>query len=308
MLVSIVVPMYNTRDCISDLYKRLADTMEKRGWQFELVCVDDKSPQNDWEIVIQLADKDSRVKLIKLVRNFGQQAAISAGLTFTKGDWIIVMDADLQDSPEDIPKLVEMGLEGYNVVFALRNMRKDNWLKKLYSWSFHKVFKLLSRMDTDTRIGNFGAYSRKVIDAFLSLKESFRGFNMLVSWLGFDYVCVGVDHQERRIGKTSYTFRKGFLLALDAFVAFSDTPLKLTALCGLIISIMSMVVGCVFLIRFFLGYTMLLGWTSLILSIWFLSGMIIMIIGLIGLYLGKTFAETKGRPHYLVDSTVNIDE
>ncbi|MDD4309064.1 MAG: glycosyltransferase family 2 protein [Candidatus Cloacimonetes bacterium] len=308
MLISVIIPFYNTRECVRPLYDRLLTTLNRSGWQFELICVDDKSPQKDWEVIEDLAQADKRVKLVRLVRNFGQQAAISAGLAKSCGDWVVVMDADLQDKPEEIPNLLHKAMEGYNIVFALRGRRKDTWLKKLYSWMFHRMFKLLSGMETDTRIGNFGVYSRKVINAFLTLKEGFRGFNMLVSWLGFDYTCIDVDHQERIIGKSSYTFKKGLLLAMDAFVAFSDTPLKLTALSGFILAFISMLVGIIFLIRFFLGYTLLLGWTSLILSIWFLSGVIIMIMGIIGLYLGKIFAETKNRPHYLIDYTINIDE
>ena len=308
MLLSVIIPFYNTRDCVDPLYAALVASLAKIGCQFELICVDDRSPQNDWKQIQAIAEIDKRVKLIRLVRNFGQQAAISAGLAKSRGDWIVVMDADLQDKPEEIPNLLNKALEGHNIVFARRAKRKDTWLKKLYSWLFHRLFKLLSGIETDSTIGNFGIYSRKVIDAFLSLKEGFRGFSMLVSWLGFDFACLDVEHQDRSIGKSSYTFKKGVLLALDAFIAFSDTPLKLTALLGFGLAALSMFVGIIFLIRFFLGYTLLMGWTSLVLSIWFLSGIIIMIMGIIGLYLGKIFAETKNRPSYLIDWTINLDE
>ena len=308
MLISVVIPFYNTRECVRPLYERLSKVLFGIDEQNEIICVDDGSPQADWEVISQLAKVDPRVKLIKFIRNFGQQTAITAGIEAARGDWVVVMDADLQDSPEEILRLFEKAGEGYDIVYARRAKRRDSVLKKIYSRLFHNLFKFLTGIDMDRTIGNFGIYNRKTIDAFLTLHERFRGFGLLVAWMGFRYTAIDVEHNERNIGKTSYNIRKGVMLALEAFIAFSDKPLKITALLGLSISAMSFVIGVLFLIRGILGYTTIIGWTSLIISVWFLGGIIILIIGIIGLYLGKIFDETKKRPHYLIDYTENIDE
>lgn len=272
-----------------------------------MICVDDCSPQKDWEIIQQLSLKDEKVKLIKFTRNFGQQTAITAGIDHATGDWVVVMDGDLQDKPEEIPALYRKALTGYDIVYARRVKRKDTFLKRIYSKLFHMVFSFLTGIEMDETIGNFGIYSRKTINSFLNMKESFRGFGLLIAWMKFRSSSITVEHQERSIGKTSYNTFKGLRLALNAFIAFSDKPLKLTTLFGLGLSGMAFSLGAVYLIRGLLGYNAIIGWTSLIISVWFLGGIMILLIGVIGLYLGKVFDETKKRPHYIVDFSVNID-
>lgn len=307
-MISIVIPFYNTRDTFDLLYQRIKESLQGNGLSFEMICVDDGSPQRDYEIIQKTAKQDERIKLIKLSRNFGQQTAITAGIEYAQGDWIVVMDADLQDRPEEIPRLLAKANEGFPIVYARRVSRHDSRLKKVYSLLFHRVFKILTGIRTDNTVGNFGIYHRKVIDAFLGMKESFRGFGLLVAWMDFKHAYIDVDHQERTIGKTSYSFSKGFLLALNAFIAFSDKPLKITALIGFGLSVLAMIIGVVYLIRGILGISAIIGWSSLMISIWFLGGIIIMIMGIMGLYLGKIFEETKKRPLYLVDFLMNIDE
>lgn len=308
MKISVVIPSYNTRDCIVPLYQRLGKVLEQLDGSYEIICVDDCSPQNDWEVIKQLSQMDEQVKLIKFTRNFGQQAAITAGIDHATGDWVVVMDGDLQDKPEEIPMLYRKALTGFDVVYARREKRKDTIVKRIYSWLFHKTFSFLTGIQMDETIGNFGIYSRKTIDAFLLMRERFRGFGLLIAWMRFKSTSITVDHQERVIGKTSYNFLKGWTLALDAFIAFSDKPLKIMALFGLGLSALSFAIGVIYLIRGMLGLTSIIGWTSLIISVWFLGGMIILLIGVIGLYLGKVFDESKKRPHYIVEFTSNLSK
>lgn len=307
MKISVVLPFYNTRDYTAELYQRLARSLNAEGVDWEMICVDDCSPQKDWEVISLIGEQDTRVKLIRFVRNFGQQTAISAGLAVSQGDWVVVMDADLQDRPEEIPRLLAKALEGYQIVYARRVVRKVSPLKKIYSKVFHIIFEFLTGIKMDDTVGNFGIYGRQTVDTFLSMKERFRGFGLLISWIGQPSASIQVEQQKREGGKSSYTFRKGLSLAVDAFIAFSDKPLKILAISGFALSLLAFGVGIAFLIRGLLGYTEIVGWTSLIISIWFLSGVTIFIIGVLGLYLGKVFDEVKGRPHYIVDMTLNLD-
>lgn len=307
MLVSVIVPCYNTRDSIDVLHDRLAKVADT-GMVCEFIFIDDHSPQQDFLAITELCKNDSRVKLVRLSRNFGQQAAISCGLRHSSGDWVIVMDADLQDRPEEIPSLYNKALEGYDVVFSKVESRNDGFLKRFFSNLFYSIFAYFTGSTGNHGIRNFGIYSRKVVDAFLSLDEQFRGFALLVRWLGFRSTVIEVQHDRREIGRSSYNFMKGLNLAIDSILTFSDKPLRITTMSGFVVSFMSIMAGIVFLVRGLLGYRVVLGWTSMILSIWFLSGFTVFCIGLIGLYVGKVFNETKRRPHYLVDYTINIDE
>ncbi|MDP3115389.1 MAG: glycosyltransferase family 2 protein [Candidatus Cloacimonadaceae bacterium] len=305
-LISVVIPLYNTRDCLEMLYSRLLESLNETLADFEIIFVDDNSPQADHILISKISKKDERVKLVKLSRNFGQQAAISCGISYAKGDWVVVMDADLQDRPEEISSLYQKALEGYDIVFTEVNSRRDNIIKKLYSKAFHTLFAYLTGSMANYGMRNFGIYSRKVVDAFLTLEEQFRGFALLVRWLGFNSATIQIQHDKRETGKSSYDFSTGLSLALDSWVTFSDKPLRITVSAGFLISLISFMIGLFYLLRALLGYRVVLGWTSLILSVWFLSGFTVFCIGLIGLYIGKVFKETKKRPHYLIDYTENL--
>lgn len=308
MILSFVIPCYNTANSLEQLYHQIKLQVEKIGTDFEIIFIDDCSPQEEYLKIEKLASIEKRVKLVKFVRNFGQQRAISAGIKLSKGNWVIVMDADLEDDPRYIPLLLQKAQEGNDIVFARRMNRNHSHSKKLHSRIFHTLFDFLTGIKTDATIGNYGIYSRKVIDVFNTMDEQFRTFGLLVSWLGFPYVCIDVEHGARSSGKSSYSFMKGFILALDAMIAFSQKPLKLTVVSGFIITFLSAVLGIIFLIRWLLVGIPIVGWTSIVLSIWFLGGFIIMTLGVLGLYIGKIFEETKNRPHYVIDYTVNIEK
>jgi len=307
-MLSIIIPCYNTRECITALYESIKNILGHNKIAYEIIFIDDKSPQKDYEVVKHLSQIDSSVKLIKFVRNFGQQNAISAGLKISKGDWVIVMDADMQDDPIYIPQLYSKVQEGYDIVFAKRINRKHSFIKILESRVYHLCFNWLTGMDTDTTIGNYGIYSRKVVNEFNNMNEQFRGFGLLVKWMGFNCAYIDVEHGKRYTGKSSYNFHKGIIHAFNAMIAFSQRPLKFTVLMGFGITFIAMVVSIIFIIRWLLGEVAIVGWTSIVLSIWLIGGLNIIILGIVGLYIGKIFEETKQRPHYIIDYMVNINE
>lgn len=308
MILSFVIPCYNTANSLEPLYKQIKLQAERISQDFEILFVDDCSPQLEYLQIEKIASIDKRVKLVKFVRNFGQQRAISAGIKLSKGDWVIVMDADLEDDPSYIPLLLQKAQEGNDIVFARRMNRTHSHTKKLYSKIFHNLFDFFTGIKTDTTIGNYGIYSRKVIDIIKTMNEQFRTFGLLLAWLGFPYACIDVEHGARYSGKSSYSFMKSYILALDAIIAFSQKPLKLTAISGFIITLLSLVLGIIFLIRWIFVGIPIVGWTSIVLSIWFLGGFVIMTLGVLGLYIGKIFEETKNRPHYVIDYTKNIEK
>ena len=307
-MLSIIIPCYNTRECITALYESIKNILGHNKIAYEIIFIDDKSPQKDYEVVKHLSQIDSSVKLIKFVRNFGQQNAISAGLKISKGDWVIVMDADMQDDPIYIPQLYSKVQEGYDIVFAKRINRKHSFIKILESRVYHLCFNWLTGMDTDTTIGNYGIYSRKVVNEFNNMNEQFRGFGLLVKWMGFNCAYIDVEHGKRYTGKSSYNFHKGIILAFNAMIAFSQRPLKFAVLIGFGITFISIIVSIIFIIRWLLGEVAIIGWTSIVLSIWLIGGLNIIILGIVGLYIGKIFEETKQRPHYIIDYMVNINE
>lgn len=305
--ISIVVPTYKGEASLPELYNRLKNTLEKITSDFEIILVNDYSPQKDWEVIKQLGTKDERVKGINLSRNFGQHFAITAGLEASKGEWIVVMDCDLQDKPEEIIKLYNKAQEGCDIVLAKRIRRTDNFFKKLFSKIFYAVLGYITNTKQDSSIGNFGIYNKKVIDSVCSMKDSIRYFPTMIRWVGYKYTSVPVEHAESKGGKTSYTFKKLVNLALDVMLAFSDKPLKLTVKIGLTFSILAIIFTIINIIRYLKGDIEVLGWTSLVVSIWFLSGMIIFVLGVVGLYVGKTFEKVKDRPLYIVSEKINID-
>ena len=307
LLVSIVVPTYKGAESLSELHERIVDTFEKMDCQFELLIVNDNSPHDDWGVVSKIADSDKRVKGLNLSRNFGQHNAITAGLAHATGEWIVVMDCDLQDQPEEIQRLLDKALEGYDVVLAQRKRRKDSFLKKTFSRVFYSVLGYLTDTKQDASIGNFGIYHKKVIDAILSMHDSTRYLPTMVKWVGFKSIGLPVEHSERLYGSTSYNFKRLVLLALDVILAFSYKPLKLVIKLGLGISFSAIVFAIYTIYRFLNDEINVPGWSSIMVSIWFFSGLIIFLVGVVGMYVGRIFERVKDRPLYLIRETLNMD-
>jgi dolichol-phosphate mannosyltransferase len=304
-LISVVSPVYGCSTSIHELYIRLRETLEKISPQFEIILVNDASPDDVWTHISAIARKDQRVKGINLSRNFGQHNAISAGLDYCTGEWVVVLDCDLQDQPEEILKLYEKASEGFDIVLGRRQIRYDNYFKKLRSRVFYFLLAYLTETQQDHTIGNFGIYNRKVIESIHRMKDHIRYFPALVRWVGYRSAAIEIDHAGRKHGETSYSFRKLANLALNTLLSFSDKPLRITVKFGLVISFGSLLIALYVFLLYISGEVSISGWTSLILSFWFLSGIIIFLLGLVGLYVGKTFEKVKDRPLYLIKETVN---
>lgn len=298
--ISVVIPVYKAEKCLHPLYERLKISLETITQDFEIILVEDCGGDISWNIIVELAQNDSRVKGIQFSRNFGQHYGITAGLDYCNGDWVIVMDCDLQDPPEEIPRLYAKAQEGYDVVLARRGQRKDPPLKRLTSWLFYKIFNYFTELDYDGEVGNFRIISRQVAENFSLMREQLRFFGGLIDWMGFPTASIDITHDKRYEGKSTYTFAKLWKLATDTIIAYSDKPLRLAIKLGFIISIISFIYGIYIAVKVIFYGSPVTGWSSLIVSLYFLGGIIICILGILGVYLGKTFDETKKRPLYLV--------
>lgn len=304
---SVVVPFYRGEAMFSELYHRLCTVFSLMEKTYELIFVNDASPDQGEMIIAEYAARDERCKLISFSRNFGQHYAIMAGLKFARGEWIVVMDCDLQDRPEEIPCLFEKAKQGYDIVFAHRTERKDSLIKKLESAAFYFTFNLLSDIKMDRGVANFGIYHRKVVRAVLSLGDKIKFFPIMVRWTGFKQATVSVQHDNRYAGGSSYTLKKLFTLAFDNIISFSDKPLRLCVIFGSLLLFLSVVVFFFYLTLYLLGKITVMGYASLILSLWCLIGAVLLTLGLHGCYLGKVFNQVKDRPIYVIDKTINVE-
>jgi dolichol-phosphate mannosyltransferase len=303
MEISIVIPVYKAEQIIDELVTRLTRSLSAITSSYEIILVEDGGPDKSWDKIVFHAAKHAEIKGISLSRNFGQHHAITAGLDASKGSWVVVMDCDLQDQPEEIAGLYAKAKEGYDIVFARRAQRQDTFFKRMSSKVFYGVFAYLSGIPQDNSIANFGIYSRKVIDTINSMREPMRAFAPMARWVGFNRTAIDVTHAERFAGESSYSWSKLFNLALDFAMAYSDKPLKLTIKLGISISILAVLYTLYNIVLYNMGIITLTGYTSLIVSIWFLSGLIIFTLGIIGLYIGKMFEGIKNRPLYIIDKT-----
>jgi dolichol-phosphate mannosyltransferase len=300
MKISVVTPVYKAENCIEVLHERLGKELKKLTDDYEIIFVNDSSPDNSWKVIEKICSKDNKAKGINLARNFGQHHAITAGLDYAEGDWVVVMDCDLQDRPEDIKKLYLRAQEGFDVVFGQRTERKDGLLKKLSSDIFYICYNYFTDSKYDGSVANFSISRSIVIKNFRRMKEHSRSFPLFVKWMGFNIGFVEVTHSKRLEGKSSYSFHKLFNLAINSIVSQSDKPLRLAIKVGFILSSFSIIYAVFLILRHALYDVNVEGWTSLMVSIFFLSGLLLANMGVLGLYIGKIFEETKGRPIYIV--------
>jgi len=303
--LSIVSPVYRAESMVENLVREVTASISPITEDFELILVEDFSPDDSWARIKEQCARDERVKGVKLSRNFGQQYAINAGLHAARGEWIIIMDCDLQDRPDELPRLYAKAGEGFEIVIARRMDRKHGWLKRTSSYLFNLVFGFLTNTKLDHSTANFGIYHRKAVDAVLAMGDYTRYFPTMIQWVGFRKTLLDVAHGEREEGESSYSWGKLLALAFDTIIAFSDRPLRITTTFGLIISSISALVGVFYLVANLLGYIDEPGFTSIIISLWFLAGVIIFILGVIGLYLGKTFDQVRNRPNFIVEERLN---
>lgn len=306
-LFSIVSPVYKAERIVSELVRRIQASVSSITEDYEIVLVCDGSPDNSWLAILDECGKDSRVKGINLSRNFGQHYAITAGMRYVAGEWIVLMDCDLQDRPEEIPNLYRKACEGYDIVQSRRVDRKDGYFKRLSSTLFHKVFDWLSGMKTDKAISNLGIYRRKVIDAFNSMQEASRSFGTLLSYVGFRKCTIDVQHSGRFEGKSSYSFRTLMKLMADITISNSNKPLRFIIGFGFFFSAISFLLALYNVFAHYVGIVTLQGFTTTVFSIWFVGGVILIVLGVLGLYIGKIFTQVKERPLYIVSEEVNIN-
>ena len=304
--ISVVSPVYQAEKIVQELVVQLHKNLRELTGDYEIILVNDASPDDSWSAIAAESIKDKRVKGINLSRNFGQHYAITAGLSFAKGDWVVVMDCDLQDRPDEIPNLYRKAQEGYDSVFAQRFERQDKFLKRFFSKMFYSLFSYLTDTKQDPTVANFGIYNRKVIDAILSMKDYIRFFPTMVQWVGFRKFYLPVQHADRFEGKTSYNFKSLMRLALNNIIAFSDKPLRLTVKMGFIISLFSFLLAVYNIFARFAGIIHVEGFTTTVFSIWFVGGLTLAILGIVGLYVGKTFENVKKRPTYIITEQINV--
>lgn len=301
--ISVVIPVYKAERCLNELYSRLNSSLENISKHYEVILVEDCGGDNSWNIIQELSKADARVKGLQFSRNFGQHYGITAGLDVASGDWVVVMDCDLQDAPEEIPRLYAKAQEGYDIVLASRTNRQDKFFKKLTSKMFYRVLSYLADTEYDGSHGNFRIMSKNVVDNFKTMREQLRFFGGLVQWMGFPTTSLEVIHHERFEGQSSYTFKKLFKLATDTVIAFSDKPLRVAVKLGFLMSFFSFAYGAYILAHAVIYGSSVQGWSSLIVSMYFIGGIIISMLGVIGIYLGKAFDQMKNRPLYIVRRT-----
>ncbi|WP_051295243.1 glycosyltransferase family 2 protein [Azonexus hydrophilus] len=300
---SVVVPVYGCSSCLYELHERLRSSLRTITENYEIILVNDASPTASWEVICELSKQDSRVRGINLSRNFGQHYAITAGLDFSRGDWVVVMDCDLQDQPEEIIKLYRKAQEGFDLVVGRRINRQDGYFKKLGSRWFNLIFDYFTGSQLDNRIGNFGLYSKRVVNSIRSMREQNRSFGLFAYWVGFRRAEIDIIHAARKEGRSGYTLRRLVNLAIDSIVAHSNALLMLTIKTGFLMAVGSVLFSLWLAVRYFISGGGVTGWTSLMVSIYFTAGLMITCIGVVGLYIGKIFNEVKGRPLYIVQST-----
>lgn len=308
MHLSIVSPIYKGEKMLNELVRRIEDNVSSITDDYEIILVNDQSPDNSWNVIQDICAEDRHVKGVNLSRNFGQHYAITAGLSKTEGEWVVVMDCDLQDRPEEIPHLYAKAQEGYDSVFAQRTVRQDTWFKRFQSKCYHTVLDFLTGTKSDGSVANFGIYNRKVIDAVLSMGDAIRNFPRMAQWVGFRKAYVPIQHAERAEGTSGYTLFKALGLAFNTMIGFSDRMLMLVLQLGFVIFLISIAIAMFYLLKYLFGGIAVSGFTTLIISIWLLSGINIMIVGVVGLYIGKIFDRVKKRPVFIIDNELNFDD
>ena len=308
MKLSVVSPVYMGEKMINELISRIEQSVRTITDDYEIILVNDKSPDNSWLEITRHCSCNRHIKGIDLSRNFGQHYAISAGLAHCSGDWIVVLDCDLQDRPEEIPNLYNKAIQGWDIVQARRCHKKFGIWKRFSSWFFHKVFNWLSGLDSDESIGNYGIYSHKVIEEVNKMPEIARSFGSLTSYVGFRSTVIDVEHAPRAEGRSSYSFSKLFKLAFNIVISNSNKPLRLAVSLGLFMSTISFVLAIYNILAKWLGIIQVAGYTTTVFSIWFVGGLLLLLMGIIGLYIGKIFDQVKGRQIYIISEKLNFDE
>lgn len=306
--ISVVIPEYMGESMLQELLERLHLNLRKITENYEIILVNDCSPDNVWESIKKVCEKDKQVIGLNLSKNYGEHYAISAGLRYAKGEWVVVMDCDLQNRPEDIPALYSKALEGWDVVHARRVHKQFGFWKKMSSTVFHACYDWMSGHKSDETIAEFGIYSGRVIAEYNKLIEVARSFNFLIEFLGFKVTTLDVQHDPRADeGGSSYTLTKLIKLATDSIIADSNKPLRMAVGIGFAMSLISFLLALYNVVAYYFELQVVRGYTTTIFSIWFACGLLLLMMGILGLYIGKIFDQVKSRPIFIVMDALNTE-
>ncbi len=305
---SVVIPVFNEEDNLEFLHSRLSKVLHDSCQDYEIILVDDCSKDDSLQVMMRLRKKDQRVKVISFSRNFGHQMAITAGIDYSSGDAVIVMDADLQDPPEVISQLVAKWREGYDTVYAIRESRKDSILKKAIAFVFYRLFRKMSEVDIPVDAGDFRLMSRRVVDVLRNMPERNRYLRGLASWVGFDRASISYARDERYSGERKYTFWKSVRLGIDGITSFSSFPLRLVTNLGLLVSLSGFLYGAIIIILGLFFGRVVPGWTTLMAAVIFLGGIQLIMVGVVGEYIGRIYVEVQRRPLYLIKERIGFSE
>lgn len=308
--VSIVIPMYYEEEVARECYNRLKKVLDGlKNYQNEIIFVNDGSKDKTLEILTEIAKENTNVKVISFARNFGHQAAVTAGLKFVTGDVILIIDADLQDPPELLPEMLKLWEQGNEVIYGERKSREGESKFKLFTAKmFYKTLNALSDVEIPRDTGDFRLVDRKVVDVINSMPEHNKFLRGLFSWVGFKQEAFEYERQERFAGKTKYPLKKMIKLASDGIISFSTKPLKIVGGLGIITILISLIILIYSLISYFTGHSAQAGWTSLIVTVTLLSGVQLLSLWIISEYIGRIYDDTKKRPQYIIDKKINIEK
>jgi dolichol-phosphate mannosyltransferase len=305
-LISVVSPVYKAELILPVLCERLTSVLTQMTERFEIILVCDGSPDNSWSVMQELVKTYPHLKIVNLSRNFGQHYAITAGMDLARGDWTVVMDCDLQDRPEDIPRLYAKLHEGYDMVVARRINRQHKWWKRATSRMYFKVFSMLSGFELDGSVGSFRIMSRGVVDAFCSMRETYRMFAGMIEWVGFRTGFIDVQHSARYEGESSYDLARLLRMAMDGMISFSNRPLYISITLGIGLSLLSTLYGLYLVARYLINPDAfgVPGWLTTVTITVFIGGLVLLNQGILGIYLGRLYNQAKKRPLYIVDKVV----
>jgi glycosyltransferase involved in cell wall biosynthesis len=300
----VVIPVYNESSLINELVKRVKTNIRLITEDFEIIVVDDGSEDDTWSSIENEAKSENRIRGLKFSRNFGHHYAITAGLNNASGEWVVVMDGDLQDRPEVIPDLYSKAQEGFDIVFVSRQNRQESLYYRILQKIFYKILRSLSGINFDSRQANFSVINKKVVEAFKNFPENARFYSSTIKWLGFKSTHIFADHGVRHSGIPSYTFRKRIKLASDVILSFSDRPLRASIYLGISMSTLSLFFLLLVAYRWlYLGFNAN-GWASVISVLFFSSGIILTVIGISSIYIAEIFKQVKNRPLYVIDKKI----
>lgn len=309
-LLSIVSPVYRAEEIVDHLVARIIEAVEPITTRFEIILVEDGSPDDSWARIAENAARDVRVKGVRLSRNFGQHYAITAGLFQARGEYVVVMDCDLQDDPKYIPTLLAEAQKGHDIVYTYKRKRRHSLFKNVMAYGFHRVFTWLSEHEavkSEHQVGAYSLLTRKVVDAYCAMQDYHRHYLMLLRWMGFSSTRVEIEHAPRFSGKSSYSLRRLIHHAFDGITSQSTRLLRLATWVGAFFCCAALLSAVALVFLYFVqGFRA--GWTSVIVLNLLLSGIVLMFLGVIGLYLGRTFEQVKGKPLYIVAELINVEK